>query len=50
MARRPRRRVIGLVAAACFVLAAASCSGEGASAHEHDGAGDEAQDHSAGAE
>ncbi len=29
MARRPRRRVIGLAAAACFVLAAASCSGEG---------------------
>jgi len=26
------RRVIGLAAAACFVLAAASCSGEGASA------------------
>ena len=32
MARRPRRRVTGLAAAACFVLAAASCSGaDGAS-------------------
>lgn len=29
MSRRATRRVIGLAAAACFVLAAASCSGDG---------------------